>query len=666
MPTPKCKLAFKMQNAPCQPDFTAHQLHHAVFESSPSGLTVLDVNGRIIESNPAAKRIFGRSSLDGRTYDASDWVIRDLNGAPIPADQLPFEIVRRTGKPISNFRHCISTPDGAVVYLSISGQPLFDDSNAFAGAVFSVTDITTEILAQMQIADAQQRYEMAILSTRLGTWDWHVPSGRVVINETWATMLGYSPDEIMPHVDSWASLVHPDDSAMVGLRIKEHFDGLTEHYECEHRVRAKSGEYRWILDRGRVITRDVNGAPIRMVGTHQDMTERREGEDELKRARDAAEAANRAKSEFLANISHEIRTPMNAILGFAEVIRDPSLGEEQRSEYIATIRRNGEHLMSLLNDVLDFSKIEAGAITVERLRVSIASVLDDTASLMRLRCQGKGLSLRVEIAPETPEVILADPTRLRQILLNLLGNAIKFTDQGTITLRCVPVSSRQVAIEVQDTGIGISEQDRARLFRPFTQADMTVTRRFGGTGLGLAISRRLARLMEGDLSVRSAVGTGSTFTLTLPLDRPTETQPSDPARAATDPSVLVGRRVLIVDDAPDNQLLVRHLLTRRGMTCELAGDGSVAVRLASEQPFDAILMDMQMPVVDGYTATRRLRNAGVTAPIIALTANAQPEDRQRSLDAGCNCHLLKPIHAEALIDTLARYLASVQSPSPLF
>jgi PAS domain S-box-containing protein len=658
MPTPQCQLAKKMRAQSCGA-FAQHQLHHAVFDSSPSGLTVLDAQGKIVESNPAAKRIFGRTTLDGRTYDESDWLIRDLDGKPIPIAELPFEIVRRTGKPISNFRHSIRTAEGGVVYLSISGQPLFDDSNTFGGAVFSVTDITAEILAQKQIAETQQRYELAILGTGLGTWDWHIPTGRVVFNDTWATMLGYSPTEVAPHVDSWVALVHPDDAATAGSRLQEHFAGLTENYECEHRVRAKSGEYRWILDRGRVITRDEQGAPIRMVGTHQDTTDRRRAEEELRRAKDAAEAANRAKGEFLANISHEIRTPMNAILGFADVLRDPTLTADERNEHIATIRRNSEHLMSLLNDVLDLSKIEAGALTVERLRVSPVAIIQDTAALMRLRCESKGLSFHVRIAPGLPASILADPTRLRQILLNLLGNAIKFTHTGSVTLEC-RCDAGMLAIRVIDTGIGISPEDRDRLFLPFTQADMTVTRRFGGTGLGLTISRRLASLMVGQLSVESRVHVGSTFTLTLPLDASSEAEADRAASAdAGDAAHLVGRRVLIVDDAPDNQLLLRYLLSRRGIECELAADGDAAIARARESVFDAILMDMQMPVLDGYSATRALRRAGVTIPIIALTANALAGDDQRCRDAGCDFHLTKPVHASRLIQMLAQAIPSV-------
>jgi signal transduction histidine kinase/FixJ family two-component response regulator len=406
---------------------------------------------------------------------------------------------------------------------------------------------------------------------------------------------------------------------------------------------------------------------------------------ELMRARLAAEEASRVKSEFLANISHEIRTPMTAILGFMEQITEGLNGtcltkcefaRTQVADHVAAVSRNAQLLYQLVNDLLDFSKIEAGRMLVERIACSPVELLADVQSLMAIRAQAKGLRLECRFAGPVPEQIISDPTRIRQILVNLIGNAIKFTETGevVVTGRLLEEPGRpaRFCFEVRDTGIGMSPDQTQRLFQPFTQGDSSITRRFGGTGLGLAISRRLAMLLDGDITVRSAPGRGSTFTVTFAtgnldgvrrLDSPPLGVRTEAAAEAVRPAPAVrldGCRVLLVEDGPDNQRLIALLLEKAGAAVELAGNGRIGLekalaRAQAGEAFDVILMDMQMPEMDGYEATRRLRAAGYRGPVVALTAHAMEKDRQECLEAGCDEYITKPVDRRHLLGTVRRF-----------
>jgi len=395
---------------------------------------------------------------------------------------------------------------------------------------------------------------------------------------------------------------------------------------------------------------------------------------ELAAAKSEAEDANRSKSEFLANMSHEIRTPMTAILGYSEQLLDPDLGRSDFDQAVGIIRRNGDHLLQVINDILDLSKIEAGKLEVERVACSPLQIVADVLDLLRNRASAKGLLLQAECDGPLPEAIHSDPTRLRQILFNLVGNSIKFTERGSITLRISLQrggSDSFLRCDVTDTGIGMDAEQVSRLFHAFSQADASTTRRFGGTGLGLAISRHLAQLLGGDVTVVSQPGVGSTFRLTVATGslqdvgmladpvvgkHPAQTGASLPLP----PSRLLPVRVLLAEDGRDNQMLVKAILSKAGATCDVAADGRAAVdrALAAERdgaPYDAILMDMQMPVLDGVAATAELRASGYRRPIIALTANAMESDRNRCLAAGCNDFASKPIDRAKLLATLERW-----------
>ena len=378
-----------------------------------------------------------------------------------------------------------------------------------------------------------------------------------------------------------------------------------------------------------------------------DVTQLEENKIELSKAKETAEAANQAKSDFLANMSHDIRTPMNAILGFTELLkRGYGRNEADAKKYLETIHSSGKHLLQLINDILDLSKIEAGQLDVERIPCSPHALVREVVDVLGVRAREKGITLEFSAHGEIPATIESDPTCLRRIITNLVGNALKFTERGgvTVTLRLAGDAPETIAVDVADTGIGIAQDKLASMFDPFVQADSSVTRRFGGTGLGLTISRQFARALGGDIVVASELGRGTTFTATL------KTGPLEGVRMLREEELVTeiahddtadqmrwqfpAARVLVVDDGPENRELLRLVLSDTGLSMEEAENGKLGVELATAQAFDVILMDMQMPVMDGYTATRTLRAQGATLPIIALTANAMKGAEKQVMEAG--------------------------------
>jgi signal transduction histidine kinase len=401
------------------------------------------------------------------------------------------------------------------------------------------------------------------------------------------------------------------------------------------------------------------------------ITEAKQQEEMLRHAKEIAEEATKAKSEFLANMSHEIRTPMNSIIGFCDLLAEEDLTDRQ-AEYLNVVQESGRNLLNIINDILDLSKVESGKFQVEILPCSLMKILKNTRSMMLPRAKQKGIRFLVEQHSDLPDIIQSDPLRLQQCLINLIGNAIKFTETGHVILRVsyeAAQSGRRLRFEVEDTGIGIPKEKQEAVFLPLIQADSSTTRQYGGTGLGLTITKVLVQLLDGSIELQSQEGKGSVFTITLPVEPFESTRPFSPyhvfdsVESTPRPKRPAGShftgRVLVAEDNKSNQVLIKAILEKLGLQVLLAENGRQAMEAAVQTPFDLILMDMQMPVMNGFEATRQLRRQSIRIPIIALTAHAMDEERSACFQAGCDDFISKPLRKDELVALLDKYLNPV-------
>ena len=554
-------------------------------------------------------------------------------------------------------------------------------------------DVTARRLAEQAIAENEQKYRLLADNATDVIWTTDLELKFIYQSPSVKRMRGYTADEAVRQ--SVEQCLTPN-SYRVAMSVFEEEMRLLDQgtlpgdgtRTCHLEFTRRDGSTVWAEVSMRFLL-DDDRQPVGILGISRDITDRKQAEEQLRNyaaavesnnrkleeLHRAADEASRAKSEFLANMSHEIRTPMTAILGFADLLLGNVHGDANTLA-ANTIKRNGEYLLELINDILDLSRIEAGRLEVERIICSPAKVVADVAALMQVQAQAKGLSLDVEYVDEIPATIWCDPTRLRQILINLVGNAVKFTERGSIQLLTRLVNdeadSNQLQFDVVDTGIGMSGDQVANLFQPFTQGDVSTSRKFGGTGLGLSISKRLAEMLGGDITVRSTLGKGSTFSVTVDAGYLDGVPMLDGSAEA---AIEFGRRseistvlpkqlachILLAEDGPDNQRLLSFILNRAGAKVTLAENGRIAHDKAlaaweAGEPFDVILMDIHMPVMDGYTATRKLRDADYSGAIVAVSADAMSGIDQRCRQAGCDDYVTKPIDRVALIDTVARHL----------
>ena len=577
----------------------------------------------------------------------------------------------------------------------------------------------------LQAPDLQDRLAVALEAAGHGVWRWNLLDGSAWYSDTFKKILGFQGDEFPDRFESFASHVHKDDIGRVHHAVAIHLEGKSA-LDLEFKMRTKEGIWRWVRVRGCIIDLDgqknvmtgtltewpLSAARDRLAATTSDqlvaaLQDQSKSSRELEKARSdlveqnralqiarsSAEAATLSKSMFLANMSHEIRTPMTAILGFIDILSEEQTDPKERAFAVGAIQRNSAHLLTILNDILDLSKIEAGGMGVEIIPCSPLNIIQDIVESSQQLAQGKSLELFMELKSPVPNIIETDPTRLRQILINLIGNAIKFTEHGGVKIVVdltseksgprvdqdasdAPPAAIRLRVQVLDTGIGIDDAQRNKLFHPFTQADISTTRQFGGTGLGLTISRRLSRMLGGDITSSSEVGLGSVFTVEIgignaSMDDMVSVLPQQPY-ASTESNLKITDSsniqnipaaqitVLVAEDGEDNQRLIIHHLSRAGMKVILANNGREAVDLAiaaqrqSRAP-EVILMDMQMPIMDGYEATAKLRELGWRGAIVAITAHAMRGDRERCTQVGCDDYLSKPIDRDILIQTVRKF-----------
>ncbi len=511
--------------------------------------------------------------------------------------------------------------------------------------------------SELTLRENADRIALAEKVASFGIWEVDTATNVLKFSDGFAAMMGLSDGPRRLSMDQWRAMIHPDHLAATNAA----FDSATPSqpmFQVEFRVVRPDGSVRWHRGHGRV--EFAGHLAERVTGASMDITEEKEMLLRLEQARATAEAAMHAKSAFLANMSHEIRTPMNGIIGTIQLLIDSGVTEEQR-EYVNTVRSCGDALLQLVNDILDLSKIEVGKLTLERAPFQLESLLKDTVSVVSPMALARHLELRLAFEEGLPDTVMGDSQRLRQVLLNLLSNAVKFTESGSVTVGVSLVGGKEDNVElqfrVQDTGIGISPQVQQAIFEPFTQADSSTTRRYGGTGLGLAICRRLINLMGGKLELHSEPGRGSIFLFNAIF--PVVARSAAPTRPAQDRIRTSHRhlRILLVEDNVVNQKVAVRLLERMGHRVEIAGDGRQAVAAVQVVEYDLVLMDCQMPVMDGYAAAQAIREmeCGRHLPIVAMTAHAMPEDRRRCLDAGMDEYLAKPISAERLYDLVETF-----------
>lgn len=536
-------------------------------------------------------------------------------------------------------------------------QRLPDGSTLWNGFI---TDVTWRKEAEAALREGEesirlneQRLQLATHAGKVGTWDYDVVTKKIVWNDVMYQMKKVDPETYDPNFSSNIKFLHPADRRRVEREFERCLRSDARSYEVECRIILPDGDIRHTRSSA-VILRDAKGAPVRVVGTEIDMTPQ-------KLAVESALAADRAKSEFLAMMSHEIRTPMNGVLGFTALLKESPLSPQQR-DYVETIEASGNNLLHLINDILDLSKVESGRIELQTSSFSLRNFLQEITILLRPRANEKRLEYGWDIAPGVPEFIETDRTRLGQILTNLLGNAVKFTPRGRVWLQAAaaPLESGRwtLHLAITDTGPGIPRGSIKRIFEPFYQTDLSASRKHGGTGLGLPISQRLASLMGGDITVESTEGKGATFEVTI---RVGEGRPP-PASGIQPPEVqdmtrFTGRRVLIVDDDAVNRRLCVLQMAKLGLVAEAAESGQDAVTRCLQNPYDVVVMDIQMPGLDGLEATRRIReHTPHHPPIIAFTANVMPDDRAKCLAAGMDDYLSKPLQLDDLAQALARWL----------
>jgi PAS domain S-box-containing protein len=617
--------------------------HRAVVETMREGLFIEDAQGRIIFANEAALNILGcqeRPLLGTRTAELG-WAPR---GGEV--DGPPWARARSVGRRVTDASMQTRTPTGALRWLRVNAAPMGVELPPTLGGgnvVVTFTDVTDLVQSEASLREVFDSVPVGIVKV---DQDLRI----LACNPAYASITGYSQSELLTM--NALDLTHPEDARASLDLARRGMNPTLGTMSLEKRYVRKDGAEVWARITSHALDSDANHSRC-VLSLVEDITEERRINAELLEAKDRAVAASLARTQFVANMSHELRTPLNGIVGNLDLLASEVVAPPAKQS-LEHARTSVSLLLSILNDILDFSKIDAGRLTLEAAPFDLHRALNSVGGTYRAAFDEKGVALEVVVSGDTPQWVVGDGLRLRQILNNLVSNALKFTAQGQVTLRASTSADGALEFSVTDTGIGMSSKNLDKLFSPFTQAESSTTRRFGGTGLGLSISRALTRMMGGDIAVRSVEGQGSRFVfgLRLPACQP-------PVVATLVPRVqeqVPPLRILVVEDNLINQLLIRRLLEKGGHQVVIAADGQEALAHVAGDRFDVVLMDCQMPVMDGYEATRRIvAEVGPVRPlIIALTAHAYQEDRERCLAAGMDEYLSKPVSQAALDSILAR------------
>jgi PAS domain S-box-containing protein len=632
-----------------------------------------DRDGRLTFLNPAWERI--------TSYRADTSIGMRLTDVVHPDDwaECVGEFVALVRGARASVKHDLRvlTRRGELVWVEVCAQPIVGAAGRVVGVAGTLNDIHERKLAAQRIAEQVGFIDALIESIPVPIYVKDREGRYARVNLAYCDMFGLSREAL---IGSTVEQTHPEPLAEMHARSDRCvLEGATT---ARYEFRARLHDGRTVdCVASKAALRSPQGQITGLVGTVIDITDQKQATRALMQAKEAAESANRMKSEFLANMSHEIRTPMNGIIGMTDIVLDTPLDPQQR-EYLGIVKSSAGALLDIINGILDFSKIESGTLSLEQKPFDLPRLLADTLTPMVPRARENGVELRMELDPHLPARWVGDPGRLRQILNNLLGNAVKFTEAGEVVLRVSQTAPRPgdprcwLRFSVRDTGIGISPERQPHIFEPFIQEDNSITRRFGGTGLGLSITRHLCDLLGGTISLTSAPGQGSEFVADLPFEPGTDesygTPPMQPAATAViaraELPATGTAQVLLAEDNAINELLTVTLLRRWGYKVTVAGDGAQAVMLFSERRFDLVLMDVHMPGVSGLEATGHMRDIErehqrPRTPVIALTASAMPDDRRRCLDAGMDDYISKPLRAEELRQAIERQLRRSRSAS---
>jgi PAS domain S-box-containing protein len=656
----------------------------AILDIVPVGIAIAnDPECRRIAHNPYLSEVLGvpvwsNASLTAPPDERPDTFRVCRDGKELPADQLPMQVVARTGVEVRDYEMDVVRSDGVTRKLLCQVRPLRDAVGRVRGSVGAFLDITGRRRMEEALRASEEQFRRAVLYAPFPILI-HAEGGEILqVSETWTELTGYTPEELRT-ISDWTARAYGERKELVDSDIERlyHLDARRE--EGEYVVTTRSGVTRiW----------DFHSAPLgrlpdgrrRVITMAVDITERKRAEEELRQAKEAAEAANRAKDEFLANVSHEIRTPMNAILGMTELALDTQLADDQR-QYLTTVKSAADNLLAIINDILDFAKIEAGRLELDPADFSLSSVLGNTMRALAVRAHRKGLELVCEQRPDVPDALIGDAGRLRQVLINLVGNAIKFTDEGEVVVEVslasrerqrpedasAPVAdapdSPELRFTVRDTGIGIPPEKQARIFHAFEQEDTSTARKYGGTGLGLTIAARLVALMGGQITVDSAPGRGSTFAFTARFGLQPQAETSPPVANAPGSPLLRDLPVLIVDDNATNRHILEEWLRRYAMAPTAAGDGVTAMAalwrgIAQGRPYPLVLLDGRMPDIDGLALAAKIRQYTELSAtrIILLTSGDRPGDVAQARQLGIRATLLKPLQQRELIETVLRVM----------
>ncbi len=635
-------------------------------DSCPSMLWVTNAGGEVEFINRAYRAFCGTTceQLAGGKWeflihpdDAAEYVGKFYRAVK---EHTPFRAEAR-----------VRRADGEWRCFGSYAEPRLAPDGAFLGHIGLSADITMRMRAEQALRSSEEKFRQ--LAENIREVFWMMPptaDAMLYVSPAYEQVWGRSCESLYQNPMAWVEAIHPDDLAQAHALFAQQIQG--ECVDSEYRIRTPDGQEKWILDRAFPI-RDKAGQLIRVAGIAEEITERKRYENELIQAREGANAANRAKSRFLANMSHEIRTPMNGVIGMIQLLLETDLSAEQR-QYASVAQSSGRTLLALIDDILDLSKIEAGKMILEDRSFSVRQTVAEVVQLLQVQARAKELKLRSRVSRQMPPLLRGDAHKLRQVLINLCANAIKFTERGEVTLEVtlkgVCGDKAMIRFSIIDTGIGIRPEQASALFSPFVQADDSTTRKYGGTGLGLAISKQLVEMMGGTIGVKSREGQGSTFWFTIAFERalepesvsseePVSEQPQQERinTAFVAPGGLTGEaRILVAEDNATNRAVALAQLKKLGYLADAVADGSEAVEALKTGGYDLVLMDCEMPVMDGFEATHLIRKSGnPRIPIIALTASAMSGDRERCIREGMDAYLSKPVDLHQLAEMLAKW-----------